>query len=488
MNVTKKFTHKKALDSVSIKIMSGQIHALLGENGAGKSTLASVLSGGLDIDEGKLQIGTSPYDTESVPFKDCVFHNPKEAQNKRIVMVHQRALIPENLTVLENAVLGDPCIICFFCKKKIRKRLQNILDDWHVSLDIHKKGKDLNTTERFYAELLSALYKNPSLLILDEPTSRLPEKERSLFLKNLRKKASNGLAVLFITHNLHEALNYANYISVLKKGKMVFSKQNSKTEHIDIRDLEKAVFTIDKTQKNRAEKKRTKRKSFPNTETVFALVNVFYAGKKYPSLFDVSFSVHRGAITYIYGQKASGIQTLEEIITGIEELHFKGNVFFNNSLYYYPKKQLNPRTLRNGGASLISSNKTYRSSNPNLSIVELLSVYKKVDKKAEDAIVFSKSLIEAESMAIKPQEPVSALSGGMLQRLILERELSTDPQLLLFFEPGQGLDGQRLEQLAEQLRSLADMGKAILLVSANKHREFVTITDIEHEMQGGRLI
>lgn len=501
-NISKKFTHKKAVDGSSLSVFSGQIHALLGENGAGKSTLAAILSGVIQASEGEIEIGYSPFRTESLKLKPAQIQSPKDAQERGIVLVHQRPILSESLSVLENTVLGDLHRRIFFSKKKLKKTLNKILKDWEIELDLNKKGSQLNAEESFFAELLSALYKNPKLLILDEPTALLPEKKRKAFFQSLKTQAENGLAVLLITHNLQEALDNANFITVLKKGKVVLAKQNSQNKRIQMSALENALFTSDinlKQEKIQNKKNAEKNISLQKTHTkgqikkaqkdeakkIFALSKVFYTGKKYPSLFNISFSVYEGAICYIYGQKASGIESLEEIITGIQKMPFQGTIFFNEDNF---TKQLSPRILRKGGAAIISTNKNYRASNPSLSIVELLSVYKAVDEKAEDAETFSKNLIQLEKMPIEIHEPVSNLSGGMLQRLILERELSTEPNLLLFFEPAQGLDAQRLASLANHLRALADMGKAILLVSANREKEFSAIADIQYEMRGGSLV
>lgn len=527
-NITKVFTHKKALDAAFLEIYSGQIHAVLGENGAGKSTLASIISGSFQANKGDIALGYSPFQTQSLKMKKVNFKNPREAQDKGIVMVHQKPVLSESLSVLENAILGDSRITCFFSKAKTKAKLNAILKEWDIELSLNKKGSELNGEESFYTELLSALYKNPKLLILDEPTALLAEKSRSIFFENLKKQAEKGLAIILITHNLEEALSYANFITVLKKGRVSLSKNNSFSKPLAISDLENALF-IDsqKTNTNTKDKQRLKnnKTSFANEELspklskkileetpLFAIENLSFTGKNYPSLFNISFSVFKGGITYIHGQKASGIESLEEIITGIKNLSYSGSIFFDGFFYQsnplykrffsknkfektktnlnnkISKKYLNPRILRKGGAAIISTNKTFRSSNPNLSILEFLSIYKNVDTKAKDAELFSKSLIAMEKMQIEIHEPVSALSGGMLQRLILERELSTEPKLLLFFEPAQGLDAQRLKQLASHLRSLSDMGKAILLVSANKENVFSEIADLEYEMRGGKLI
>ncbi len=479
-NISKEFAHKKALNKVSFSIRSGSIHALLGENGAGKSTLASIISGSLRPSSGSISVGIQPYISESADAKPVSFYCPQDAQDKGIVMVHQKPSVASNLTVLENCTLGHEKTF------DAKKNLKRILEDWKINLDLNKKVKHLHTSQFFYTELLCALHKKPRLLILDEPTAYLDAQEKKLFFQALLSQVKNGLAVLFITHNMNDALQYADTISVLRKGELVFSQENTSSKPIELSVLEKAVFNSSYQTKRKEDKIKREQKKIVVDDVFVKVKNLTSREKNRTALFSISFNVYKSSITLIQGQRESGIETLEEILSGVIPLHFYGTIEIKGKRFY-SKTPLIPRIIRDLKGAIIPSNKTYRASNPDLSILEMLTVYGNSKNTKEDDETFSRSIIANEMISIDIDEPVKNLSGGMLQRLILEREISTDPEFMFLFEPAAGLDKAATLSLCKNIRALADTGCAILVVSSSADESLLSISDKKYSLNGGRL-
>ena len=479
-DISKVFAHKKALDKVSLSIRSGSIHALLGENGAGKSTLASILSGSQRPSSGSLLLGSNPYVTESVTTKTVSFFSPQDAQDKGIVMVHQKPFAAGELTVLENCTLG--------LEKSFgaKKRLEKIKEVWKIPVPLNQKVKHLHASQIFYTELLCALIKKPRLLILDEPSAYLDEKERIQFFTALREQADNGLAVLFITHNIEDALKYADTVSVLKKGELVLSSENTKSSPLQITPLQKVLFDS-ASLKHREDRLQKNRGSFSAEDAVLKVNQLTCREKNRTALFSLSFTVYKSSITLIRGQRESGIETLEEILCGVFPLHFFGSITLQDRIFTF-KKPLTPRIIRESGGAVIPSNKTFRASHPDLTILEMLTVYGNTKSTREEDEDFSRSIIANEMISIDIDEPVKNLSGGMLQRLILEREISTDPEFLFLFEPAAGLDKAASLSLCKNLRSLADTGCAVLVVSSSADECLVSASDIRYQLAGGKFL
>lgn len=482
-NISKSFEHKKALDNVSLCMNSGSIHALLGENGAGKSTLASIISGSQIPSTGSLSLGAVPFMTNTISVKPVQFSSPQHAQEYGIVMVHQRPLIASSLTVLENCTLG---IEKSFGAKS---RLLKIQEEWNISVPLTKKAQFLNASQIFYAELLCALHKKPRLLILDEPTSLLDEVQRKKLFSSLLTHVQDGLSVLLITHNINDAINYSSHITVLKKGRIILSEANSKNKPVKFEYINTALFDSKKNTIQVKEKPYSKKKHVAEEKgkALIKTTQISCKEKNRTSLFSVSFSVYESAITLIQGQRESGIETLEEILTGMEHISFFGSITFDEKKYT-AKHPLTPKILRKKGGAIIPSNKTFRASHPELSILELLTVYGDPKNTKEEEESFSRTLIENEMLNIDIDEPVKNLSGGMLQRLILEREISTDPSLLLLFEPALGLDSLALTSLSKNIRALADTGCGVLILTSVSDPKIFSIADYTYHMNGGKLV
>lgn len=474
IDICKHFTHKKALDGASITFQTGSIHALLGENGAGKSTLAHIISGFITQSSGLIT-----YDGISL--------DSKKAVKPKIFMVHQNPKLAEEFSVWQNALLSsEKTSLKPFQKKAFIEKLEKISMDWNLKLDLNKKVSGLTDSERFYAALICRLAGNPDFLILDEPTAVLDAGQRSIFFSSL-KKAKENLGIIYISHNLEETIKLCDRISVLKKGicKVTLDNSNYMTSEKEILNFMFDETFIKKPVLEEGQKSNNSElKDKKNKEKILAVKNLSTSVKNKKNLNNISFECNKGEITLIKGEKNGGIRLLEKILTGIDSPEYSGEIeIFGRSI-----KRITPSFLRENKTGIVSSKKYLISSNLNLTIKELLVPFSKnkgfdlVKKDISDASL----LVEKEGIDISLDELVSNLSGGMLQRLILAREISLRPELLILSDPLYGLDYKTLQYLENKLLKAASEGTAILILMTDADDGF-SKWDSLYEVKEGQI-
>lgn len=471
-NISRQFSQKKALDDISVTFASGRIHALVGENGAGKSTLASILCGDKEPSSGSILI-----DGKEVSFK-----NPHQASDKGIVLVQQRPLLADELSVKENILLGSEHCPASYTSDSIKKlpqrfimaRLDLYAKQWAPNLKMNTLVRNIGGDERFFTSLLGALCRNPQFLILDEPSVFLNEVQRQDLYKNLRELAEKGTTILVITHSMNEAQNNTDTVTSLAKGKLIAHYEDSSLFKEGCEGYIKSVpleYSI---------KGSTTSKANPFLkENFISFSNVTVRPINRPALFNISFTVKSSGITLIQGLAESGLGTLEDLVSGMIQSPCTGQMtlscntdIFQNEAFTIDlaRTTLTPAILRGKNkrtTAIISSNRMYRSANPELTIEQLLGVYYTGKKLSE----YVKSLIKKADISIQPTERVSKLSGGMLQRLILARELDVNPKFLILCEPLQGLDSTAASSMCLKLAELASEGKAVLVLTASNFPE-----------------
>lgn len=438
-NLEKKFPKKNVLNNVSLKFDTGSIYAVLGENGAGKSTLVSILSGSKKANKGTITVNNTTYQNG--------FNNVNEAIKNKIRITHQHPILDDEITVLENCLISNP-------RKNIKEKIIKIFDNWNFEIDVNKKCKNLNANERFYAELLTALISNPNFLILDEPTVFLSEEERKKLYNAIKKNSNNSinkLCTILITHKIEEAKKLCDKIIYIKKGNL--------TNNFSFNEN---TFEINKEKKL--------------TEDIFRIENLFYESKYLPQLFNINLSAKENSITCITGKREDGLETLEEIITGIEHIEFSGKININN---YQFTKQINIFELRKLSIGIIPSNRITRGANQNLTIEEFFFPYDK-NKMIE---IINKAKIKCEL-----SDKIKTLSGGMLQRIILERELSLNSEILFLFEPDQGLDTEARNILSEKILNANKNGTTIIIFTSSDENELIKISDKVIKIKEGKII
>lgn len=430
-NICMCFSHKTVLDGVNITFEEGKIHALVGDNGAGKSTLANILSGELKPTSGSILIDG----------EETVLKNSKQAIQHGISYVHQTPVLAESISIKENVFLG--------LDKKSRAQFNILSKIWLNDFEPSKLVKDVGSDTKFFIALMSALLKNPKFLILDEPTALLDEKQREYLFRNLKSLADSGLNILIITHNFDEAEKYCNSIVRLEDGKIIdFLAQ-------------KQANIVPGLKKNYSK------------NLTFHFENLTARPLNTPSLFDAEFSVSGQEIVLIKGLPEDGLLTLENLITGFYKDKCEGNLkitkngeeLYNNSLkspFYSTKLLRKGIKLKDGNsirAGIIPTDRKYRASNPELTIEQII----KAELKEADV----NKIISLADIDIQPSEKAVNLSGGMLQRLILTRELYSKPQLLILCQPLQGLDVMACEITCEKIVKAAEEGAAVIILSSS---------------------
>ncbi|MBP5696652.1 MAG: ATP-binding cassette domain-containing protein [Treponema sp.] len=455
-NISKAYPFKTALCDISVTFAAGKIHALLGENGAGKSTLAKIISGRIKMTGGEVFI-----DGERT-----FFSSPKDALKKGIVEVQQRPLLSFSLTARQNILLSCKSFSSYG-SRLFNTRLLELKEKWAPKLVLDQKIKDAGGAQHFYTGLLCALMQDFNCLILDEPSSFLtPEERKALFL-HLREEAQIGKTIILITHSKTEALNYADTITLLQKGKLIgffpsTQQYTSQANYIS------AQGTRAYSSANEKEETKSKEK-----KPCIRFTNASCTPARQPAVRGITLCASYGEITAVASSNEASFVTFENFITGMSKAKCGGRVEFAEK--EFNAKKYSTTFLRKNKVAIVSSNKTFRASNPDLSVEQMLSIF------GGNPDV----LIKKAGVSITKEEKCSSLSGGMLQRLILERELSINPDLVILCNPMQGLDVSAQAALCKRIESIAKEGAAVLLIGSNDFP--MTLCSKVYSLQNGRI-
>jgi simple sugar transport system ATP-binding protein len=449
--ITKRFPGVIANEDVDFELRPGEIHGLLGENGAGKSTLMSVLAGLYKPEEGTVLVRGNPVS----------FNSPRDAIDLGIGMIHQHFTLIESQTVTENILLGldEPRFLMRL--SHYDEQMAHIGDQFGLQVTPDAKVWQLSVGEQQRVEILKMLYRGVEVLIMDEPTSVLAPQEIDELFKTLRSMAAEGKSIVFISHKLHEVMTIADRITVLRQGKVTAArldpKQSSKAELANLMVGRKVLFDLEKTAKEPG-------------EVVLELQKVSADNdKRLPALHEVNLTVRSGEIVGVAGVAGNGQSELGEVITGLRRctegtILVGGNDVTNRSA----------RTSINYGVAHIPEDRTHVGTAPNLSITDNVIMKKYRDpplaKRAaldRDAAQEMAEGLKEEYTILAPsvETPTRNLSGGNVQRVILARELSSQPTLLIAMQPTRGLDVGAIEGVQRLLLEQREAGAAILLVS-----------------------
>ena len=441
--VSKIYPLKTALEGVSVTFESAKIHALLGENGAGKSTLAKIISGRIKMTSGCLFINGEP----------AFFSSPRDALKKGIVEVQQRPLLSYSLTAKQNILLSHKSFSSNG-GKEFNAKLLALKNKWAPSLDINAKIKDLALSGQFYTGLLCALVKDFECLILDEPSAFLSFDERKELFSHLKEICKNGKTIILITHSRTEALNYADSITLLQKGKLsAFYKEPSLYKKL----VESSISFSSYSERQSAIPKSSER---AKKTLCIRFTNTSCSPNKKPCIKDINLCANYGEITAVSSGDDPSFPTLEDFLTGMSQSKCSGKVEFFEKIEQPPicisAKKYRASFLRDKGIAVVPSDKTFRASNPELTVGQILTVFEGN----------ASALIKKAGVSIGKNEKCSSLSGGMLQRLVLERELSANPLLVILCNPMAGLDVNAQAGLCRRIESLTEEGVAILILGA----------------------
>ena len=449
-NLNKSFGGIRAISDINLDFRCREIHAMMGENGAGKSTLCKILSGAYTPDSGTIIVNGKEYAELT----------PRLAKDEGVGMIYQEFNLVNEMTVYENIFLG----------KEIRKGMlidrramiaqtRELFRRMNIALDPMTKIKDLSIAYCQLVEIAKTLQEEARVIIFDEPTAPLTTDEITVLFGIIRKLKEDGLSVIYISHRMDEIMELTDCVTVMRDGQVVKTLQTDKT---DIQEIIRLMIgrTIDETFPPRRPSSEIDRSGTPALE-VRGLTN--------RKVKDVSFRLYRGEILALSGLVGSGRTEILRALFGADPIQ-KGEIFVNGKKADFKNK---PGKAIRAGISLLPEDRKrqglhlFMSIRNNLSLAKirelsrLLLINLRREKEQSDKYIHTLSIKIANM-----NDPVSSLSGGNQQKVVVSKWLMTDGDILLFDEPTRGIDVGAKKEIYELLDKLRHEGKAIIMVSS----------------------
>lgn len=445
--VTKSFGTNSVLRGVDIDLNGGEIHALMGENGAGKSTLMNILTGLHAYDSGEIIIDGT----------ETVYQNPKEAEEHGVSFIHQEMNTWPQMTVVENLFIGKEIKnkLGWLNTKEMEKKAKAVFEDLGIQLDLHLEVQTLSVGQQQMIEIAKALMTNAQVLIMDEPTAALTEREIETLFKIIMNLKQKGVAIIYISHRMEEIFKISDRITVMRDGVSIDTTMTKDTTVDEVvrkmvgRDLED--YYPEKTSKI--------------GEVIFETQHLSKKG-----IFEnISFTVRAGEIVGFSGLMGSGRTEIMRAIFGIDTLD-SGDIVFENETI----KIKNPNNAIEKGIGFLTENRKDEGLILDYSIKENISLpsidgFKKrglIDTTAEKDFVqllMKRLNVKAQSAELA----VSNLSGGNQQKVVLAKWIGIGSKVLILDEPTRGVDVGAKREIYQLMNELADRGVAIIMVSSD---------------------
>jgi len=481
-SVSKRFPGVLANENVNFELKKGEIHALLGENGAGKSTLMNILTGLYEADQGQICV-----DGEWVNFR-----SPRDAIDHGIGMVHQHFMLVPTQSVTENILLGLDEPRFRLNLARYEKRIAEMGEQYGLHIDPKAKIWQLSVGEQQRVEIIKMLYRGVNVLIMDEPTAVLAPQEIEELFSTLRSMVAQGKSIVFISHKLDEVMAIADRITVLRKGKVTAEGlpmgDTSKQELAQLMVGREVLFRLDKDDKTPG-------------EIVLSVEELSAENDKgLRALREISIHVRSGEIVGLAGVAGNGQSELAEVITGLRS-PTAGTVTVHGEVLIGAgsKSPGGAKSIRNvieAGVSHIPEDRTHVGTAPNLSVTDnvIMKAYRKPPISSGWSINSYTAKDHAETlresyeiMVPTVDTPARMLSGGNLQRLILAREISSEPRLMIAMQPTRGLDVGAIEGVQRMILAQRNAGAAILLVSEELD-ELISLSDRIYVIYEGKIM
>jgi len=470
--ITKRFPGVVANREIDVAVRKGEIHALLGENGAGKTTLMKVLAGLYQPDEGRIWI-----DGRAVAVR-----SPRDAIDFGIGMIHQHFMLVESHSVAENIILGLDAPRFVLNLRQVEDQIAALADQYHLQVDPRARIWQLSVGEQQRVEILKALYRGARILVMDEPTAVLTPQETEELFKTLRSMVSEGHTIVFISHKLGEVTAVADRITVLRRGEVVDSVPASEIGREDLARMmvgRDVLFRLGK------------RESSPGDVVLEIEGLTALNDKGLEALRGVSLAVRRGEILGVAGVAGNGQRELAETIVGLRpvtggQIRLAGQDVTNRS----------PREMLDRGVGYIPADRMGAGLVVNLSVAENLIL-----KCYREPPVCRGFFLDGDAISAHAEELVHGydvktpgirtrtrlLSGGNLQKLILAREISSRPALMVAVHPTRGLDIGATEDVRRLLLEQREAGGGIVLISEDLD-ELLSMSDRIAVLYEGRLM
>ncbi|OYX43632.1 MAG: sugar ABC transporter ATP-binding protein [Rhodobacterales bacterium 32-67-9] len=469
--ITKRFGALVANDGISFDLTKGEVIALLGENGAGKTTLMNILFGHYTADAGSVEVFGHPLPPG----------HPRAALAAGVGMVHQHFTLADNMTVLENILLGTGSLWTpRLGAQAARARVAKLSADFGLSVHPDAKVGTLTVGERQRVEILKALYRDARILILDEPTAVLTPQETTALFETLRKAVALGLSVIFISHKLGEVMAISSRVLVLRHGRLVGEVSTSDTDRHKLAEM---MVGTEITAP-----KLSERTPGP---ALLTLSNVDTSRRgNAPGLAGVNLTLRAGQITGLAGVSGNGQAALAALIGGLET-----PVHGGMDLHGDVPADWSPRAALAAGIARIPEDRHRTGTVADFTLTEnaVLECYADapysrkgwMDWSAAEG--FAKKIIETYDVRCPgPSARIRLLSGGNMQKLILGRVLEAGPKIILANQPVRGLDIGAVTFVQNRLIKARDAGAAVLLISEDLD-EVTALSDVIHVIYEGRL-
>ena len=457
-SVSKSFFGVQANENIDLDLRWGEVHALLGENGAGKSTLCSVLSGLYRPDSGEITV-----DGESVAFK-----SPSDALDAGIGMVYQHFRLVERFSVAENLVLGHPDTPFRVPRGRIEKEIAEFIQSVGMPVSASARTWQLSVGEQQRVEILRLLYRGVRILILDEPTAVLTPQESQLLIERVRLLAEDGRAVIFVSHKLDEVLAVSDRVTVLVDGRKAGEVV---TAEADAATLARMMVGRDVVLTGPTRQRTSTADPEPDPSApVLSLAGISVTGDRgIEAVRGVSLDVHKGQVVAIAGVAGNGQRELAEAVAGLRPIS-GGSVLIDGVDLTHKK----PLERIKAGFGFVPEDRLVMGLAGGLSLKENLALkaYRRPPisrgpfiSKREIRKMSARLVSEYDIRGGRDELPIRLLSGGNLQRSIIAREISENPDVLLAASPTRGLDLAATASVRRLLLEAADSGLGVLLIS-----------------------
>lgn len=472
-HITKAFGPKVANDDVSLTVMPGKVHAIVGENGAGKTTLMNMISGNLQPDTGAILFDGAPVDVA----------DPNKADMLGIGMVHQHFKLVPSLTVAANVFLGKELVNGFgrLDQRAMERRVEELSEAFGLKINPRDRVQDLSVGERQRVEVIKALSHDTRLLILDEPTAVLTPAETDEMFVVVRHLAARGCAVMFISHKLGEVLSIADDVTVIRDGKVVNTQPAQGLTQADIASMMVGREVLLRVKHTPAT---------PSTEVL--RVEGLYAVDQRGAVAvkNLSLSVRSGEIVGIAGVEGNGQSELAAAIAGMY-IPPRGSVrIAGEDVTKAPVRQ-----RRRIGLAYIPEDRHEEGAGPSLSVAQNIAathLRSPIARRGWLSVSAMRSLARTliakfDVRGAMPDTTISTLSGGNMQKVIIAREFEADPKLLMVSQPTRGVDVGAMEFVHNSIVRARDAGAGVLLLSADLN-EVMSLSDRLLVISGGRVV
>jgi general nucleoside transport system ATP-binding protein len=471
-NIVKRFPGVLANSEVSFDVKAGEVHALLGENGAGKSTLMRQLYGLYQPDEGEIVIDGKPN----------VFRSPADAIRAGIGMIHQHFMLVPTLTVAQNVALGlrssrEPLLDL----DKVTKHIQELSEAYGIKVEPRAYVWQLSVGEQQRVEIMKALYRGASLIILDEPTAVLTPQEVYDLFATLRRMVSEGHSLVFISHKLHEVKDISDRVTVLRDGKVIGTRP---TREVTRDELVKMMV-------GRELKELEPRPLKPGAVTLKLEGLKTMGDRGTEALHGVDLDIHAGEILGLAGVSGNGQRELAECVAGMRKAT-AGNIMVG-------EKNITTSTLNqriDAGMAYIPEERMRDGAIREFSVEENIYLHDHSSRQYTHGIFLDFPRMESHAIDLVNEftvktpsldTPLKNLSGGNIQKLIMARELSRRPEALIAAQPTRGVDIGATEYIHQRLLAQREAGTAILLISEDLD-EIRTLSDRIAIMYEGKIV